>query len=189
MATYKTGTELQTWANSLTEGDTISNANALLWINEFLTAKLAGDAMIKETQNYGDSNELSWYDLPSDYELAYKVEEYAANTFGDGDYCRLYGEYDIDDEYIRFRTAGHYKLAYFRAPDEIAALADNVKIDKCFYLACATWLAYRFLTNDDEDNAIQQSLGELRRKEFNDEMAIAVQRRMQRFRVKRTIRR
>lgn len=186
---YKTGTQLKLWAQSLTESDTISDSNALLWINEFLTSILRGDACLKETQNFNNVTAGQWYGLNSDVEEVFKVEQYGSSSFSDADYSGDYYDYTMDDERIKFDYASYYKLHYFRLPDEIDAIGDEVKIDSVFYLSCATWIAYRHLCNDDEDNAKAQTLGQLRLSEFSTAFVAAKAQRRTKFKIARKIRR
>lgn len=185
----KTGSQIKTLAESYTEGDVISEAKALLWINEFLTSNLRGKAGIKDYQKYPSSIKNKRYAIPTDFIDMYKVEEYASSGMEDTELYKVYKNYDIDDEDISFGSDGHFKMSYFRLPNELAAIGSVMTVDQVFDKPCALWVAYRYLTNDDEDNAVNPSLGVLRLQEYQSEFKIACNDRMKRFKKKHSIRR
>ena len=164
----KTGTEIKTWAQTLTDGGTISDANALIWINEFLTQKLGIYAYIVGADNQASAAADTWIALPADYEDIFKVEEFAASTLT-GESID-YTSFEIFNGSIRYAGAGSYKNHYLKLPTALTALTGAMPTDQCFDLACATWLAYRQLTNTDDDNAEPNTLGAKREKEFYKEL-------------------
>jgi len=186
---YKTGTNIKTWAESLTEGDTITDANALLWINEFLTSNLRADAMIKNSEDYTDKAYDTWYDLPTDFEEMFRVDEYYSSSMNDQDFYREYFGYEIQDTKIKFDIDGNFRLVYFKLPTELETIDSNAAVDSVFYLPCALWVTYRHLTNDDEDNARNQTLGQLRLQEYALALREAKTQRKKRFKKKRKIKR
>jgi len=186
---YETGTQLKTYSESLLEnGNSISSDNALLWINEFLYNKLREKAMIISTEDYTDSIYNTWYSLPADFEDVHRVDEYSNNGMASINWYDEYFEYEIRDDDIKFKKSGHYRLTYMVLPTKLTSLIGNIEIDSCFYQACALWMAYRALTNDDEDNAQSQTLGQLRLDEFNYSFHEAIKRRESKFKKKRKIR-
>lgn len=186
---YETGTQIKAMAESLTEGDTISEANVILWINEFLTKKLRTKAMIKDTQDYISSAADTYYPLPADFEEVFKIDEYISSDMSEDHIYKEYFKYQLDDIQLKFQDAGHFRLHYFKLPTALTALTGNVEIDSCFYEACYTWVAYRALTNDDEDNAKNQSLGQLRYGEFLSALNEGVRDRNRKIRKTHRIRR
>jgi len=183
----KTGSQIKALAESFTEADTITDANALLWINEFLTGNLREGAGIKDTESYVNSTKYTKYSLPVDFLAEHKVEEYTSATVLDTEFYRDYVHFIIDDGYISFDSDGHFKLHYFILPTELAAIGTAMTVNQVFDKPCALWLAYRHLTNDDEDNARSQSLGQLRLIEYSNEIKRAINERMRLFRKKRRI--
>lgn len=163
---YKTGTEIKLLANSLTEGDIIDDDNALIWINEFLEYKLRDKAYIRDFQDLDNVKAKEVQYLDSNAERIHRVMRYSNETMEDREYISDYAGYDQNDDEITFENDGHYRIWFFRSPKPIDTLADEIKINSFFYEPCALWLAYRYMTNDDEDNARGQSLGQLRLQEF-----------------------
>jgi len=185
----KTGTQLKALAESYTEADTITDANALLWINEFLMNNLRGNAGIKASQNFVNSTRLTKYPLPATFITEYKVEEYTTSVVADTDFYREYSDYTIEDDKISFNTDGHYKLSYFILPTELATIGTAMTVNQVFDKPCALWIAHRHLTNDDEDNAKNQTLGQLRLMEYVSEFQRSINDRMKLFKKRRRIRR
>ncbi len=183
-----TGTNLLLLANSYTEGDVVSDTNGLLWINDFLAYELREKAMIKDTQTYPTSLALTKYTVPTDFVGEMKVEEYPNSSFNDTECYGLYHQYTIEDDKIWFEHDGDYKLTFFNAPTPLATLASDVAIDPVFNQACALYVAYRYLTNDDEDNAANQSLGMLRYQEYRTALIKAIDMRKKKFKTKHRIR-
>lgn len=185
----KTGTQIKALAESYTEGDTITDANALLWINEFLVNNLREGAGIKDTQNYTSSIARTRYDMPTGAILVHKMEKYSTSAMTDTEYHEEYFNYEIEDDEIWFEENGNFKLTFFVLPTELTAIGSTMTVNQMFDKACALWLAYRYLTNDDEDNAKSQSLGQLRLAEYSGELRMAISNRMNMFKKKRRIRR
>lgn len=164
----KTGTQIKAWAQTLIDTDTIIDDNALIWINEFLTQKLGIYAYLISLDNQASASADTWIALPATYEDIFKVESFAASTLT-GESID-YTSFEIFNSKIRYKTAGNYVNHYLTMPTELSAISGTMPTDKCFDLACATWLAYRHLTNKDEDNAAPETLGAKREKEFYTEL-------------------
>lgn len=164
----KTGTEIKAWAQTLIDSGTISDANALIWINEFLSQKLGIYAYIISADNQASAAADTWIALPAAYEDIFKVESYVAVALT-GE-CIDYTSFEIFNSSIRYKTAGNYKNHYLTIPTALAAIGGTMPTDQCFDLACATWLAYRQLTNKDDENAAPNTLGAKREKEFYTEL-------------------
>lgn len=185
----KTGSQIKALAESFTEGDTITDANALLWINEFLVSNLRDKAKIKDTEDYPNSIKYTKYTIPTDFIGIYKIEEYISSGLEDVNLYRDYVNYSIDDDDISFNSDGHFKLSYFKLPTELATIGTTMTVNQIFDKSCALWVAYRHLTNDDEDNAKSQSLGQLRLQEYQYEFKIACVDRAKLYKKKHNIRR
>lgn len=198
MAEYKTGTQLHTLANGLTEGDTLTAVQALMWLNEFLMY-LGPEAKILQKQNYPDTISGDVKVLPSDFEEYYRMEMFSDNTYSMSnsqprEVNKSYWD-TVGPEELRIKCSGNYRLYYFSSPDELAttkttgtaevlaadALTNDVEIDPVFYGAATLWMAYRFLTNDDEDNAKNGSLGRQRLDEYTMAYNGAVAKRRAKF--------
>ena len=186
----KTGLQLMTEAQTLTEDEKIKSANGLIWLNEFLSEKLGSNAMIKSTEDYPNSVAHTSYSLPIGFEKLHKVEEYttSAMTSTVDRINDRYKDFEIDDETILFEDDGQFKLHYFILPTELTTINDTVSIDPSFYFSCKLWLAYRQLTFSDEDNAASNSLGQLRMQEFYNALNTSVNERKQKFKLKHRIR-
>lgn len=176
----KTGTQIQTWANTLTDGGAISDANALIWINEFLTQKLGIYAYVLATDDQLTAAENTWISLPAACEDMFKVEKFAGTT-ATGESID-YTSWETFNGKIRYKDSGVYRNHYIALPTELTALTSNVAVDQCFYLACATWLAYRYLTNSDEDYAVSNTIGTKREQEFYKELERSVNYRKRKLR-------
>jgi hypothetical protein len=164
----KTGTEIKAWAQTLIDSGTITDANALIWINEFLTQKLGIYAYLIETDEQVGASDDTWIGLPDDYEDIFKVESFADDTL-EGESID-YTSFEIYNSQIRYKTAGNYINYYLILSEELTELDDSMTVDQCFNLACATWLAYRQLTLKDDENAAPETLGAKREKEFYTEL-------------------
>jgi hypothetical protein len=164
----KTGTEIKAWAQTLIDSGTISDANALIWINEFLTQKLGIYAYLIEADEQVGASDDTWIGLPDDYEDIFKVESFADDTL-EGESID-YTSFEIYNSQIRYKTAGNYINYYLILSEELTELDDSMTVDQCFNLACATWLAYRQLTLKDDENAAPETLGAKREKEFYTEL-------------------
>lgn len=164
----KTGTEIKAWAQTLIDSGTITDANALIWINEFLTQKLGIYAYIIKADSQASAAADTWIALPADYEDIFKVESYVAVALT-GE-CIDYTSFEIFNSYVRYKTAGNYKNHYLTIPTALTAIGGTMPTDQCFDLACATWLAYRQLTLKDDENAAPETLGAKREKEFYTEL-------------------
>jgi hypothetical protein len=164
----KTGTEIKAWAQTLIDSGTITDANALIWINEFLTQKLGIYAYLIEADEQVGASDDTWIGLPDDYEDIFKVESFADDTL-EGESID-YTSFEIYNSQIRYKTAGNYINYYLILSEELTELDDSMTVDQCFNLACATWLAYRQLTLKDDENAAPETLGAKREKEFYTEL-------------------
>ena len=172
----KTGTQVKALAESLTEQLTLDSGSVLLWINEFLTQELGGDAMIVDYEDY-DTDGIAREYLPAGIVKILKVDQYSSSSMADADYLNPYHDYETYDEYIKFDDDGYFRLHYNVIPEEITAIGDELGIDDCFFQSCSLWVAWRGLTNDDEDNAAPNSLGYIRLQEYMTEKDAAVKRR------------
>lgn len=144
--------------------------------------------MIRDTENYPDSMALVKYSLPADFIGQMKVESYPNSSFNDAECYGVYHWYKLEEDKIWFYHDGHYKLTFFNLPDVLITLASDIDVDPVFNQACALYVAYRFLTNDDEDNAREQSLGMLRYQEYRTSLARATDARNKLFKNKHRIR-
>lgn len=173
-------------AEGFTEGSRISDTKAVLWGNNFLRL-LGAKAKIKASQTYATSIADTGYDLPTDFIEEWKVELHSASTFTDSTLIDLYKNYILADEHIYFDTSGNFKLYYFKMPTELQSVNDTLDIDQAFYISMALYLASQYLTYDDEDHAGVNTLGSLRRSEFEREFNRACGVRLKRFFVPETI--
>lgn len=185
----KTGVQIKTMAQTYAEGMPISDTNTIIWINNFLVDKLRVKAYLSSTQIYPDSVANTDYTLPATFKKIWSVESYAdAACTEPNKYGEFYG-FSLSDDHIQFDTGGNFKLTYFYLPAPITAISGPIAIDDVFYHACALWVAYCALTDDDEDNALPNSLGMQRFREYHVAMAEAMievkQRRTKRHRIRR----
>lgn len=168
-----TGTSILALASTLTEGDTISSANGLIWINEFIR-RLGVNAYSSDTEDYASSVAYTWYSLPTDFAKTYAVEAFSTTAMADADYMGAYKGFEIRKDKIRFLADGNFKLTYFKLPAQLSAIGDTFTPDAVFFEACALFVAYRYLTNDDEDNAKNGSLGVKREGEYYAAQQLAI---------------
>lgn len=178
---YKSGRELMEIANTFTEGDAMNPSNALTWINEFLSSKLGADAKIKVEKEYLRVGSDGLYKLPEDFAETYKVRRKGSRR-------RIF-DYELDGNTICFRAEGDLILEYFSLPKEIPTIHSYVEIDPVFYHPLTLWLAYRFLSYDDEDQVVPNSLGNTRMVEYNIALTESKKQRAKKFRAKTRIRR
>jgi len=174
-------------AETFTEGDSITDLNGLMWTNEFLQHKLGADAFIRLTQDYTNSVAGTEYDLPITLERVHKVDRFRASDMVDK--MERYKAFVIDYPKVIFEDDGHFKLHYMVLPTELTDVEDMVEVDPVFYLPCELWIAYRHLTNDDEDNAAPNTLGQLRLQEFYVALNNSVIQRRKKFSLAYRIRR
>ena len=177
----KTGTQIKTWAESLTEQITLDATSVILWINEFLTQELGSDAMVVDTQDYPNTDYNTWNALPDDFSVAFKVESFGSSGMAAAEFLGQLYDYEVFDTNIKLNANGNYRLHYTTVPAEIVAIGASIVVDDCFNKAGALWVAYRGLTNDDEDNAKSGSLGMLRLQEYMTEKPVAIKARKTRF--------
>lgn len=184
----KTGTQLKPICQSLAEAIVISDAQFIMWANDFLVNKLRTKAMIKSTQLYANSVNNTNYALPATFEEVWKVEQFSDSSMTEPNKYGEYFDYELDEGYIQFSDSGHFKLHYFILPTEISVISGSIAIDSAFYKPLCLWVAYCALTNDDEDNALPSSLGIQRFREFHAAMSDAINDRKSRIKKPRRIR-
>lgn len=153
-----TGAEILLMANLHTEGDTISNAEGLMYINEWLLMDLGGDAGIVDSANVALQRANDWVNLPVDFieetEILKGNEPYWGSYYG----LNYGGDYDIRNGQIRFPEEGEYTIFYIRRPAPITKLSDTPEINAVFHQCGAIYVAMRYKTYDDENSNDAQRL-------------------------------
>ena len=149
-----TGTEILAAANLQTEGDTITDALGLSFINECLMLDMAKDAHVIATQTPIVATADAWYALPADI---MEIIEIARDSDDVPYYGTKYGEtyrglFDIRDGNISFAESGTYTIKYFKSTAVLAALANTPAINALLHYPIAFYVAARWKLYDDEDS-------------------------------------
>ena len=147
-----TGTEIVAMANYHTEGDTITAATALKFINEWLLMDLGRDAGVVDYESIVVVTADTWYNLPVDF-----IEETEITKDGVPYWGKFYGvdyrgDYDVRNGQIRFPYAGTYVVYHIRRPAVIAAITDTPEVNTVFHYCGSIYVAMRYKYYDDEDS-------------------------------------
>ncbi len=139
-----TGTDIKTLAASYCDaGTSISDANAILWINECLL-KLGMDCRVAANGNIIAADSATWYDLPTDLGAITSIYMSSGKEFG--------GSYQIRQRKIRFDRADTFTLYYWKKPSKITAIGNTIPVDELLESAVALYVASRYKSQDDDEN-------------------------------------
>lgn len=137
-----TGLEIKTLAESFTD-DVIENADALIWINECLNDLSINGAYTNSTTITVEDDSL-FYELPSDFlQLLFVLK--------DGE--EYNGFYYVFGNMIRFSEKGEYTVWYRAMLSELSSLADNLQCNQVFHKIISLFVASRYKSKDDDENA------------------------------------
>jgi hypothetical protein len=148
-----TGTEIQTHANALTEGDTIDDTRALLFINECMLMDIGKDAGIIDSEEVAVEAD-TWAAIPFDLLEIFEIEKSGqSNPYYGSRYGIFYdGAFDLRNGYIRFPIAGTYTLWHYVLPPVLNDLDDTPAVPELFHYPMSLYMAARFKAWDDEEN-------------------------------------
>lgn len=136
-----TGLEIKKEAEAYIE-EFIDDPDALVFINRCLN--MIGDmALIYEVVTGEIENPNEWYELPSGLTNVRKVETAPG---------RPYTEYEVADNWIRFRHPGRYTIHYRRLPRPLKGILDTPEIHPVFHSALVTGLIALWKLKDDDEN-------------------------------------
>jgi hypothetical protein len=136
-----TGSDIKLLAESYVD-DTIDDATALLWLNEWLY-QFADDSEVYETTTITAADTVTGYAIPDD------LSDIVAITKDGIDYT---GSYSIRAGYIRFSQAGTFVITYKAIPAPLTAMSGTPDIHPMLTQTGALWLAMRFKQADDDEN-------------------------------------
>lgn len=139
-----TGTSVKTMAQEYCDaGTTITDAKALIWINECLLF-LGPETRVSSSGNIVAVDSKTWYSLPTGLGAIYSID------CSDGTEFR--GQYQIRNGKIRFDAADTYTLYFWVDPTEMSAIGSNVPAHDKLKSAVALYVASRYKSQDDDEN-------------------------------------
>jgi len=141
-----TGEEIQTLAESYID-DTIEDADAVLWINDFLREPdLIPYFRYTSTQEITVSDSETWYARTSGHLNIVEIL--------DSDDDKYTGEYELnfDRDKIRIPDPDTYTVYSIIKPTKISALSETPVINEAFHEACSRYVAGKFKLEDNDQN-------------------------------------
>jgi len=146
--------DAKTLANSWTD-ESISDANALIWGNEFIQNEVNSRAWAEATAEF-EATADTWYDLPVTTPAAGENPAIAgfirtvSVVNDDGD---TYSGYVIRNKKIKFAATDTYTLTYVGYPAALANITTDVPLQDAFKYPMAKFLLFKQLSveYDDED--------------------------------------
>lgn len=150
--------EIQALASAHTEGDTVDDVKALLFINECMQMDIGIDAAIIDSETLTVMADV-WTALPSDLleifevELSGQTEPYYGSRYGSS----YRGDFDIRKGFIRFPIAGTFTIWHYVLPPAVASLGTTEEpvtpaVPEVFHLPMSLYVASRYKSYDDEEN-------------------------------------
>lgn len=143
-----TGTEIQTLAESYLDDEDIADADALLWINDYLAEPdLVINAFRKtSTQTLVVADSETWYARTSGHLNIVEIKDLDEDKYT-GDY-----ELNYARDYIRIPDPDTYVITSIIMPTASTALSGTPDMNVIFHRHCARYMAGKWKIKDDDTN-------------------------------------